>query len=390
MREASPGLQQKVQELAPASMSTLERIKALARFAQRDIRYAAIEVGIGGFQPHPASQVFSNRFGDCKDKANMLATMLAQIGVKSYYMPIHTDRGVTLENSPPNMGFNHVILAIQLPEGSYKESFPALYEHSKLGHLLIFDPTSNVVPFGQIPFYEQDSYALLVTDSGGELIHLPMSKPEFNRMTRTAKLTLMADGSLKGEVQEVRTGAEAAIGRYTFEHETSADRRKTMERFLGRMMGNVQLTSVDAENLDDIEKDLVIHYKFSAEHYAKNSGQLLLVRPRVVGEKLGALDMSKPRHYSYEFEAPTLQTDVFEFNLPDGYKIDELPDAAKANFAFGEYNSKIEHEGSQLKYSREYKINAVTVPAEKINDLNKFFHQINQDERNMAVLKKAN
>jgi hypothetical protein len=390
MRESSPALQQKVQELAPASMSTLERIKALARFAQRDIRYAAIEVGIGGFQPHPASQVFNNRYGDCKDKANMLATMLAQIGVKSYYMPIHTDRGVTLENSPPNMGFNHVILAIQLPEGSYKESFPALYQHAKLGHLLIFDPTNDVVPFGQIPYYEQDSYALLVTESGGELIHLPMSAPEFNRMTRTAKLTLMADGSLKGEVQEVRTGAEAAIGRYTFEHQTSADRRKTMERFLGRMMGNFQLTSVDAENLDDIEKDLVIRYKFSAEHYAKNSGQLLLVRPRVVGEKLGGLDMSKPRHYSYEFDAPTLQTDVFEFNLPDGYKIDELPDAAKANFAFGEYNSKIEHEGSQLKYSREYKINSVTVPAEKINDLNKFFHQINQDERNMAVLKKSN
>ena len=390
MREASPALQQKVHELAPASISTLERIKVLARFAQRDIRYAAIEVGIGGFQPHPASQVFNNRYGDCKDKANMLGTMLAQIGVKSYYMPIHTDRGVTLESSPPNMGFNHVILAIQLPEGSYKGSFPALYEHPKLGHLLIFDPTNDVVPFGQIPYYEQDNFGLLVTESGGELIHLPMSAPEFNRMNRTAKLTLMADGSLKGEVQEVRTGAQAAIGRYTFEHQTSADRRKILEQFLGRMMGNFQLTSVEAENLDDIEKDLVIRYKFSAEHYAKNSGQLLLVRPRVVGEKLGALDMSKPRHYSYQFDAPTLQTDLFEFTLPDGYKIDELPDAAKANFAFGEYNSKIEHEGSQLKYSREYKINAVTVPAEKINDLNKFFHQINQDERNMAVLKRAN
>lgn len=390
MRDASPALQQKVQELAPASMPALERIKVLARFAQRDIRYAAIEVGIGGFQPHPASQVFSNRYGDCKDKANMLGTMLAQIGVKSYYMPIHTDRGVTLENSPPNMGFNHVILAIQLPEGSYKESFPALYEHPKLGHLLIFDPTSSVVPFGQIPSYEQDNYGLLVTERGGELVHLPVSAPELNRMTRTAKLTLMADGSLKGEVQEIRTGAEAAIGRYMFEHQTTADRRKILEHFLGQMMGNFQLDTVDTENLDDIDKDLVIRYKFNAAHYAKNAGPLLLVRPRVVGEKLGSLDMSKPRHYAYEFDTPTLQTDIFEFNLPEGYKIDELPDAAKANFAFGEYNSKIENEGSQLKYSREYKINAVTVPAEKISDLGKFFHQINQDERNMAVLKKGN
>ncbi|HEY7405695.1 MAG TPA: DUF3857 domain-containing protein [Candidatus Angelobacter sp.] len=390
LRDPSPALQQKVQELAPANLPLLERIRALTRFAQRDVRYAAIEIGIGGYQPHSASTTFSNRYGDCKDKATVLSSMLAQIGVKSYYVLLHTDRGIYTEKTPPTMAFNHVILAIQMPEGSFTGPQPALYEHPKLGHLLIFDPTSRVVPLGQIPSYEQDNYGLLVAEQGGELIHLPLSMPELNRITRTAKLTLMPDGALKGEVQEVRTGTEAATGRYTFEHQTNADRRKTLERFLGHMMGNFQLDSVDADNLDDIDKDLVIRYKFSAEHYAKNAGPLLLVRPRVVGEKLGALDMTKPRHYPYEFTGPTLQTDTFEFNLPDGYKIDELPDAAKATFAFGEYNSKIESAGSQLKYSREYKINAVRVPAEKIGDLGKFFHQINQDERNMAVLKKGN
>ena len=390
LRDPSPALQQKVQELAPASLPLLDRIKALARFAQRDVRYAAIEIGIGGLQPHPASQVFSNRYGDCKDKATVLSSMLAQIGVKSYYVPVHTDRGIYTEKTPPTMGFNHVILAIQVPEASFKGSFPALFEHPKLGHLLIFDPTSSVVPLGQIPSYEQDNYGLLVTDQGGELIHLPLSSPELNKITRTAKLSLLPDGSLQGEVTEVRSGWQAAAGRYAFEHQTIADRRKILERFLGRMMGNFQLDSVDAENLDDIEKDLVIHYKFTADHYAKNAGTLLLVRPRVLGEKLGILDMTKPRHYPYEFDAPTLQTDAFEFNLPDGYKIDELPEAAKATFAFGEYNSRIENAGTLLKYSREYKINAVRVPPEKIGDLGKFFHQINQDERNMAVLKKAN
>ena len=175
-----------------------------------------------------------------------------------------------------------------------------------------------------------------------------------------------------------------------YERQSAADRRKVLERFLGSMLGNFQLDSVEAENLNDIDKDLIIHYKFSADHYAKNAGPLLLVRPRVLGEKLGSLDISKPRLYPYSFEAPTLQTDVFEFNLPDGYKVDELPDAAKADFAFGEYSSKIENSGNTMKYSREYEIKATSIPADKIGELNKFFHQINQDERNMAVLKKAN
>jgi transglutaminase-like putative cysteine protease len=390
VRDSTPAMQQEVRQLAPENLPLLARVKALASFAQRDVRYVEIQIGIGGYLPHQASQIFSNRYGDCKDKATVLSAMLEQIGVKSYYILIHTDRGIYSDKTPPTIGFNHAILAIQLPQSSFKGPMSALYEDSKLGPLLIFDPTNPFVPFGEIPSYLQDNYGLLVQDRSGELIHLPLSRPELNRITRTAQLNLLPDGSINGEVREVRTGSQAAEGRAMYEHQTLADRRKALEKFLGRMLGNFQLDSVDAENLDDIDKDLFIHYKFSAQHYAKNAGPLLLVRPRVLGEKLGVLDMTKPRLYPYAFDAPTLQTDTFEFNLPEGYKVDELPEAAKADFVFGQYESKVENSGSTLKYSREYEIKATSIPAEKIGDLNKFFHDINQDERNIAVLKKAN
>ena len=59
-------------------------MKALARFVQHDIRYVAIELGIGGFQPHPAAEVFAHHYGDCKDKATLLSSMLRQIGIESF------------------------------------------------------------------------------------------------------------------------------------------------------------------------------------------------------------------------------------------------------------------------------------------------------------------
>ena len=37
------------------------------------------------------SEVFSHRYGDCKDKATLLSTMLKEIGVESYYVLINTD-----------------------------------------------------------------------------------------------------------------------------------------------------------------------------------------------------------------------------------------------------------------------------------------------------------
>ena len=65
----------------------------LAEFVQQDIRYVGIELGIGGFQPHPAPDVFSHRYGDCKDKATLVRTMLREIGVDSYYVLINATRG---------------------------------------------------------------------------------------------------------------------------------------------------------------------------------------------------------------------------------------------------------------------------------------------------------
>ena len=57
-RDATPEIKQKVAELTANAPTTYAKIKALTDFMQRQIRYVAIEIGIGGFQPHPASTVF--------------------------------------------------------------------------------------------------------------------------------------------------------------------------------------------------------------------------------------------------------------------------------------------------------------------------------------------
>src|SRR2546429_2695030 len=95
-RDASPELKQKVASLTSSSRTPLEKMKALANFAQSDIRYVAIELGIGGWQPHAAPEVFTHHYGDCKDKATLMGAMLQEIGVDSYYV---IDRKSTRLNS---------------------------------------------------------------------------------------------------------------------------------------------------------------------------------------------------------------------------------------------------------------------------------------------------
>jgi hypothetical protein len=87
--DSSPEIKQKVNTLTSSDPSQLAKMRALAQFVQRDIRYVAIELGIGGWQPHPATEVFAHRYGDCKDKATLMATMLREIGIDSYHVSIN-------------------------------------------------------------------------------------------------------------------------------------------------------------------------------------------------------------------------------------------------------------------------------------------------------------
>src|SRR5439155_10266880 len=191
-------IQKKVAELSSGATTLLDKMQALASFLQHDVRYVAIEIGIGGDQPHPAGAVFRNRYGDCKDKATLLSTMLHEIGVESYYVLVDHRRGVVIPDVPSPYG-DHVILAIRLPESVPGTNLYAIVEHPKLGRLLFFDATNPYVPLGYLSYNLQDSYGLVATPDGGELFHLPLMAPSANLLSRSAKFSLSPTGVISGD-----------------------------------------------------------------------------------------------------------------------------------------------------------------------------------------------
>src|SRR2546429_9895187 len=125
-------MQQKVASLVAAATTAVDKMVALAKFVQQDIRYVAIELGIGGIQPHAAGEVFQHHYGDCKDKATLMGAMLKEIGVDSYYVIINSERGsVTPETPAHKDGFDHAIIAVKLPDSVVDASLMATIVHPK-------------------------------------------------------------------------------------------------------------------------------------------------------------------------------------------------------------------------------------------------------------------
>jgi hypothetical protein len=389
-RLASPEIKQKVSDLTAGSKDTLSKLRALTGFMQKEIRYVAIEIGIGGYQPHPADSVYANRYGDCKDKATLLAAMLHEIGIESFYVLVNTRRGVIAPDYPPGLNFDHVILAISLPADVQETDLLAIVNHPRYGRLLLFDPTSTLTPLGYLPSFEQANYGMLTAADGGELIEMPLLPASANRLGRSAHLTLSPDGSISGSVEEIRHGDFAEIRRAQLLAAQGADRAKIIESFLGSFLPNFKLMKASVGNLNAHDQMLVLDYDFVVPNYAQTAGDLLLVRPRVVGEKARTILEEKERKYGIEFETAALETDLFELTLPPGYVPDELPRPLDIDYDFASYSSKVEMIGGNvLRYTRKYQIKDVMIPPARLGDLKKFFHQILTDEANTAVFKKS-
>src|SRR5262249_28726638 len=152
------------------------------------------------------------------------------------------------------------------------------------------------------------------------------------------------------------------------------DQIKPVETMLSHSLATFQITKAAVGNAKVTDRPLEWHYSLEAERYAKNAGDLLLVRPRVLGnESTGLLETKKPRVHPIEFDAPERDTDVFEITMPQGYVVDELPPPVDLELGFASYHSKSEVTGRVLRYARTLEVKEVSVPVAKAPVLKQFY-----------------
>lgn len=382
----TPEIAVKARELTAGQTDFTEKLQSITEYLQHNIRYVGIEIGIGGFQPHAAADIFRTGYGDCKDKVTLLKSMLDAVDIQSTWVMVDTSRGVVAPEIPSIVG-NHMIAAIELPSGYQNPAIAAILKTSSGKRYLIFDPTDSFTPVGQLRPALQGSYGLLAEGAASTILALPKLPPDANLLDRTAKFELSPDGTLKGVVTENRAGSEATGPRYLFAQANAKDEREVLEHRLREDFSSFNLDSDTAENASQLSKSFVLRYSLTAPRYARMEGNLMLVRPRVLGSDSLGLD-DKPRIYPVDLGAMRTQRDAFDLRLPAGYTVDETPDPVTIDTDFATYRSKVQVEGNVLHYSREFVVSQMELKAEEYSDLRHLMGQIEADEESLVVLKK--
>jgi hypothetical protein len=385
---AAPDIASKAAELTVGKTDFYDKAEAIGDFVQQNIRYFVIEMGVGGYQPHPAEDIFRNRYGDCKDKATLLSAMLSSVGIHSALMMVDTERGV-VDPTAPSIRGNHMIAAIEVPKGYESPKMHSLVTAKTGRRYLIFDPTWEKTPFGQLEDNLQGGYGVLIEGAESQVIQLPVMDPDLNTIRRTASFALTTDGSLKGTVTDKRFGGIAEYRRRVFAEDSAKNQQEYIDRTVGHDFTAASITDLKIENVDALNKDLTTQFDLVAAHFASATGPLLMVRPRVLGSYELDVDHKK-RDVAIDLGETMKATDEFDIALPDGYVVDELPDPVKTDVGFASYVSSTELHGHTLHYSRTYTVRQVVVPAEKYDDVQRLAAVIAADEDSRAILKRSN
>lgn len=381
----SDPLAAKAQELTAGAKNELERIQAIGRYVQ-NIQYISIQTGIGrggGYRPHAATEVFAKSYGDCKDKANLMRAMLKALHIQSYLVSIYSGDPtyVRAEWASPQQ-FNHCIIAIKVGDETQAST---IVKHPSLGRLLIFDPTDENTPVGDLPSYEQSSLALIDAKDSSELLRMPVTPPEANQLERQAEVQLASDGSITASVRERAAGQAAVAFRREFRRFSRPEFTKRIERWVTSGANGASVSKV--EPLDSsADGRFALDVEFSARNYAQLMQQRLLVfKPAIVARRESLLFTGGSRKHPVVLES-NAYTETVRVKLPTGFEVDEMPDPLKLDAPFGTYATSYAVKDGNLVFTRTLVMRATTIPAEQYNTVRSFFERIRAAEQTPVVL----
>jgi hypothetical protein len=280
----------------------------------------ALEFGVHGYQPYKVSQIFSRRFGDCKDKASLLVVMLREIGIDASLVLLRTRREGEVAPSPASFApFDHAIAYV-----------PAIDRY--------LDGTAEFSGAAELPAEDQGVAVLHVEE--GALKRTPVSGPTGAEMEARLDVLLSKDGSAEVEDHRIVRGQAAEAWRRHYQ--AAGERKERFEKLWARRSPGAEVKSIELPHLDERERPVEAHAKLRLPRLARPDGSALAL-PLLVREPqlLSAFARLSARRHDLELPQAMTEVERVRVRLPAGMRA-HMPEPATVESPFGSFTLKAE------------------------------------------------
>jgi len=341
--EPDSSISKVVDSLKSISSSKTELFELIAKFVQTDIRYVAVEIGEGRFQPRKALRTLTNKYGDCKDKSTLMVTMLNIAGFQARSVLASTDDSVKIEFPSP-FQFNHAIAAIKMDSSMLSSE----YLPSVVDNWLYFDPTHQAVNLGYLPRALHGSNVLPLSDDIREPVTLPSIEPEQYMRICKANASLKADNSLYADILFCDCGQRASITKYILESNSHSDNIERYQEYFADAIKNPRISDFKHTMNNDT---CIISFILEGDNYATAAGDLIIFGADVFHTGMKINKIEKDRLFPITFgKVGRYETEVIWRVLYD-HIVDDLPDSIDARCRIAGLSSSVLIKDSAIVYT---------------------------------------
>ncbi|MDD5044574.1 MAG: DUF3857 domain-containing protein [Candidatus Omnitrophica bacterium] len=362
-------IKNKVAELTRGLKSDKEKAQAIYNFCAQDIRYVAVEYGQAGYEPHHAEEIFSNKYGDCKDQAILLVSMLKNAGLNAYPVLISTRENNDLSEDFPAVEFNHAIAAVELA-----------------GNYIFLDPTASTCAFEDLPSDDQARSVLLFRDDGYKIVTTPLIPAQENRVKEELKIKAGLDGSIKAQKESLTFGYYDQGRRYWLNFTPPKLIEDTLKEKIQEIAVGAELESYRVENATDLNKPTVINYNFKGNDYFVSAGDIYIL-PQLSSINT-ALVARESRHYPIEFDVLSTQEKSIEIKIPEGLKIRFLPPSYEKDSVWMKIKAAYTFDNGTLYFKEDKEYKKIYIPTVQYVDYKKFIEELANYSKQRVVLEK--
>jgi tetratricopeptide (TPR) repeat protein len=354
----------KAEELVRGRNNDKEKIEALYEYVAKNFRYVSLSLGQGRYQPHAASDVLANEYGDCKDKHTLLSAMLIAAGLRAYPALMNSSRKIDPDVPSPAQ-FDHVISFI--PLGS---------------ETLWADTTAEVAPFRLLSPQLRDKKALVILTNSPALLQTTPAEPPFVSTELVEIVGQVNDlGQLKGHAHMTLRGDAEMEFRFIFRRTPKSDWKQlgyVLTSSVGLRGG--EATEIKPTDPAALEKPFEVEFDFSNDDFldwSSKKAKLSLPMPTL---SLATVDPDKDENSKpILLGAPIDATYRLRLTLPAKYEA-RAPVPLTVSRDYANYSSRYKLEGSVLVAERSYHLRQHELSAARAQDYSAFAAATRSDE----------
>jgi tetratricopeptide (TPR) repeat protein/transglutaminase-like putative cysteine protease len=322
-----PQLQKVVEEIAGPRPTPLAKARALTYWVRRQVRYVSRGPGGAGYTPHLPDQVLANRYGDCKDQAQLLAVMLKQIGLPVFLVTLGTlDDGQILPDVPSPWG-THAILLVKI----------AGKDHW-------IDTTASRAAWDYLPRGDRNRQVYVTKDDQISLMRTPAFTWEDNRYEHVTDVYVASDGTATLHRRTHYFQAAALNRRDAWLEAPPGELRRQMVAELQDAFTRARLSylRIDDNRLQDFDEPVTARVEFQvSRHFSGEENKEGSLTDSVVWGRLLAYSVDPDRTLPMQLPGPFSSVHRYRIYLPALFRFDGLPQEKDITSRWGHFKLKV-------------------------------------------------